>query len=215
MSFSKTNNSIIALSILCLLLYSTCLSALEKPGLNLTPDEWTRLKKGELILRIEEFENEKGGKGARTKTFSLVNATPDEVWKVLYEPDKDFKWAPNIVTSEITNRGENFLDIHYVLKTPFKLFQFHIHRVYHKDILLIKSNLLENEKNDLDIVDGLYALYPIEGGKKTIIYYSLYVVASPKIPTVIMDFFTKQGCKGWMENLKKRVESGGTWERPH
>jgi hypothetical protein len=187
--------------------------AMARPDLNLTQDEWARLENGELILKIEEFECEKGVRGARTVTFRIVNATPDEVWKVLYEPEKDFEWAPRIATSQVTNKEGNCIDIYYIMSTPFIPIQFHIRRIYEKDNWLIESSLIENEENSLEAVDGQYALYPHHAGKKTIIKYSLYLVVSNKTPMVIQQYFTKRGCKEWMENLKKRVESTGTWKK--
>jgi len=213
MNFFKLHNSVFALSILCLLLCTPRIPALEKPKLDLSPEEWSKLKKGELTLRIEQVKDEKGRRGTKTNTFRLLNASPVSVWEVLYEPDKDYQWAPRIVRSRITKRGKNFLNIHYVFKTPIKTFQFHVHREYNSDKLIIESHLVENEKNDLSVSDGLYVLYPFEGGKKTVMSYSLYVVTNPNIPSIVTDYFAKQGCREWMENLKKRVESGGKWQK--
>ncbi len=210
---NKGYQTVFSVIFLFLLVCSSQLPARARHELNLTQEEWARLEKGELILKIEEFEGEKGMRGVRTVTFRMVNATPDEVWKVLYEPEKDFEWAPRITTSKVTNREGNCIDIHYLMSIPFIPIQFHIRRVYEKDNWLIESSLIENKENSFEAVEGQYALYPHHAGQKTVIKYSLYLVVSNKIPMIIQQYFTKQGCKEWMENFKKRVESKGTWKK--
>jgi len=210
---NKVYKIVFSVPILVLLVCSFQLLARASPELNLTQEEWARLENGELILKIEEFEGEKGGRGVRTVTFRMVNATPDEVWKVLHEPEKDFEWAPRISTSKVTNKEGNCIDIHYIMSVLYISIHFHIRRVYEKDNWLIESSLIENEENSLEAVDGQYALYPQHAGKKTVIKYSLYLMLSNRTPMIIQQYFTKRGCKEWMENFKKRVESKGTWKK--
>jgi len=210
---NKVYKTVFSVPIVVLLVCSFQLLARARPELNLTQEEWARLEKGELILKIEEFESEKGVRGVRTVTFLMVNAAPDEAWKVLSEPEKDFEWAPRIATSKVTNQEGNFIDIHYIMSVLYISIHFHIRRVYEKDNWLIESSLIENEENDLEAVEGQYALYPLHAGKKTVIKYSLFFAVSNKIPMIIQQYFTKRGCMEWMENFKKRVESKGTWKK--
>ena len=205
--------TVLAVPIFLLLVGSPRLLARARPELNLAPEEWARLEKGELILKIEEFEGKKGMRGVRTVTFRMVNAAPEQVWKVLHEPEKDFEWAPRITTSKVTNQEGNWIDIHYLISVPFFPIQFYIRRIYDLDNWLIQSSLIEDKENTLEAVEGEYSLYTQPAGQKTVIKYSLYLGVSNRTPMIIQQYFAKRGCKEWMENFKKRVESNGTWKK--
>jgi hypothetical protein len=199
--------------VVCILASPLTLRGVEKPFLELSPEDRALLEKGKLVFKIEEFQDGQGDVNHRLKTFRLINAPPEEVWKVLTNPEKDFEWIPGVNLSEVLKKEKNYSDIRYEVDVLFMTFQFHIHRVFNKDVLFIKNDLINDMENDLKVADSYYALYPCDDGNKTIMNYSLLLVVSQNIPKAVEDWFTKQSCKGWMENLKKRAESKGTWRK--
>ena len=198
---------------LCVLALPPPLQGVEKPPLDLSPDDWAVLEKGELVFKLEDFQDDTGNINHRLKTFRIINAAPHEVWKVLSEPEKDVEWIPGVDASEVMKRDENYVDVHYEVKVLFMSFQFNIHRVFHRDILFIKNDLIDDMENDLKVSDSYYALYPYEDGKKTIMNYSLHLVVSRNIPQTVADWFARQNCRAWMESLKMRAESKGEWKK--
>jgi len=189
------------------------LRGVEKPPLDLSPEDRAVLEKGELVMKVEEFKDAKGNLCHRLRTYRIIAVPPEEVWKVLSEPEKDREWIPGMDVSEVMNRGKDQVDVHYEVTVLFMVFQFNIHRVFHPDILFIKNDLIEGMENDLTMADSYYALYPADDGKKTIMNYSLRLAVSSSIPKAVEDWFAKMSSKGWMENLKKRAESKGTWKK--
>jgi ribosome-associated toxin RatA of RatAB toxin-antitoxin module len=189
------------------------LHGVEKPPLDLSPEEMAVLETGEPVLKVEEFRDENGNLNHRLRTYRIIAVPPSEVWKVLSEPEQDREWIPGVDVSRVLDRGPDHVDVHYEVSVLFMTFRFNIHRVFYPDILYVKNDLIPGMDNDLAVADSYYALYPCANGQKTIMNYSLRLAVSSGIPKPVEDWFAKQSSKGWMENLKKRAESKGTWKK--
>ena len=212
MKLSGNKRILIALAF-CILASPPTLGGVEKPPLKLSPQERALLEKGELVMKVEEFQDEKGNLIHRIRTYRIIAVPPKEVWKVLSEPEKDREWIPGVDVSKVMKRGKDHVDVHYEVKVLFMVFKFNIHRVFYPDILFIKNDLIKGMKNDLKVADSYYALYPCDNGKKTIMNYSLRLAVSRNIPKPVEDWFAKQSSKGWMENLKKTDRKQGDLEK--
>jgi ribosome-associated toxin RatA of RatAB toxin-antitoxin module len=204
---------LIMLALAIALLAPSLLQAIEKPPLDLSPQEMAVLEKGDPVLKVEEFRDENGNLNHRLRTYRLIAVPPQEVWKVLSQPEQDREWIPGVDVSQVLDRGPDHVDVHYEVMVLFMVFRFNIHRVFHPDALYIKNDLIPGMDNDLAVADSYYALYPCDNGQKTIMNYSLRLAVSQSIPKPVEDWFARQSSKGWMENLKKRAESNGTWKK--
>lgn len=185
----------------------------DKPPLDLTASELAVVRSGELVTKVEAFQDAKGRESHRLRHFQLINAPPEAVWKVLSNPEQDREWIPGVVVSRVLQRGENWVDIHYEVEVLWMTFQFNIHRVFHRPILFIKNDLIEGMDNDLKVSDSYYSLYPDDDGRATIMNYTLRIAVSDHVPDAVEQWFAKVSGDGWMANLKKRAESGGTWKK--
>ncbi len=192
---------------------SAVASKTEKPGIDLSPEDLKVLEEGKLVTKVDEYKDDKGNVNHRMGNYLIIDVPPKEVWKVLTEPEKDHEWISGVKKSEVLKRDDDSCDVHYEVSIIFMDFQFNIHRRFQDQDLYIKNDLIEEMENDLEVADSYYALYPHANGEKTIMKYSLRLVVSEGIPKSVEDWFVKQSGKGWMQNLKKRAESKGTWKK--
>ena len=62
-------------------------------------------------------------------------------------------------------------------------------------------------------VEGFQYMEPYDNGKKTVYYYAPIVETSVPVPAFAERFITKSTLPGYMEGLKKRIESNGTYKK--
>jgi ribosome-associated toxin RatA of RatAB toxin-antitoxin module len=163
--------------ILINLLIFTPLRASEEMSvvrLKVDPDTVEKLLKEGEILIIKE--NEQGGRFKFVTAGILINATPDEVWKAI----TDYQHYPEFIpdcekVSTAPGDAENVILTSFTVAFKFSIIKYRIRytlrQVHQKEKLRIDWTLKEG---DLAENIGAWELIPLEGGKKTAAFYSLY-----------------------------------------
>ena len=163
--------------ILINLLIFTPLRASEEMSvvrLNVDPDTIEKLLKEGEILIIKE--NEQGGRFKFVTAGILINATPDETWKAITDYQHYPEFIPDcdkVVTAP--GDAENVILTSFTVAFKFSIIKYRIRytlrQVHQKEKLRIDWTLKEGDLAE-DI--GAWELIPLEGGKKTAAFYSLY-----------------------------------------
>ncbi len=123
---------------------------------------------------------------------TIINASRDEVWKVITDYEKYPEFVPQVEKVVIKSREEKELAVEYHL-----LFTFTIIKLKVKYVLLVRLNppediwwtLKKDEKNDLKEAMGRWELFPLEE-KKTAAFYTIY--SDVQSMGRLMNFFLKQ-----------------------
>ncbi|MCX5859790.1 MAG: SRPBCC family protein [Proteobacteria bacterium] len=159
-----------------LLIFTPLLASEEMSVVRLKVDPDTvekLLKEGEILI-IKE--NEQGGRFKFVTAGILINATPDEVWKTI----TDYQHYPEFIpdcdkVATAPGDAENVILTSFTVAFKFSIIKYRIRytlrQVHQKEKLRIDWTLKEG---DLAEDVGAWELIPLEGGKKTAAFYSLY-----------------------------------------
>ena len=129
------------------------------------------LKNKELV-----FVDDKPGEKEQYVTAGiLINATPEQVWKVITDFKSYPQFYPQTYKTEILARNGDFVDVKIVLKFKFSIISTKIkytlrHWLKEKNRIMVWNII----SGDMKINKGQWTLIPVEDGKKTIALYSVY-----------------------------------------
>ncbi len=129
------------------------------------------LKNRELVF-VDDFP---GKKEQYVTAGIIIDATPEQVWKVITDFENYPSFYPQTYKTEIVERHGNFVDVKIVLKFKISIVSTKIdytlrYWMKEKNRILV-WNLVTG---DMKVNKGQWTLIPIEDGKKTIALYSVY-----------------------------------------
>jgi coenzyme Q-binding protein COQ10 len=180
----------------------------------LTPEEIEKIKGGEVILKNDLSESNKSGSGI---AYAAYPCTLDDFWKVVLDYEHYKEIFPRIVSvKKFNEEGNRFL-------TEFKI------DVSIKKLTYTSYNVISEDRLRLDF--GLDDAYPHKYQKKMGGYWQLeqlgekMIIAEYKvdveldIPVIgglinkIVRSLAGDDLPDVMNSVRKRIESGGTWNR--
>jgi hypothetical protein len=219
--------------LLCMVfLFAGTAGAQEK--LNLKIDK-EKLESGKLQTFTIEMKVEGKGTKKRGVGVILINAPPEKVWKYLCEWNTMGEFVPGLdyykVVKEIKpiepgQVGEQLIE--GKLKFPI------LTVIYTLDVKFDGKNLRgdwnlatqkqvdEYQKQGIKItratsglknVEGFEYMEPYDDGRKTVYYYAPIVETSVPVPAFAERMITNSTLPGYMEGIKKRVESNGSYKK--
>ena len=126
------------------------------------------LEKGELSL----VESYRSGRLRQVTVVSLVNASPDRVWRVLTDYENYVKFMPNLDEIEITKRQGADVYIAYELEVPGPNMDY---TLIHHHVPKTRIDItLADDEGDIQTGAWRWELIPHQNGSQTILVYSLY-----------------------------------------
>jgi hypothetical protein len=206
--------------------------AFEKLNLNI---DKKKLDAGKLQTFTIEMKGEGEGKKKRGVGVLLINAPTEKVWKYLCEWETMGEYVPGLEhykTVKVIKPIEKDTVGEALIEGKLKFPIFNV--VYTLDIKFDESNMRqewslitpaqeeESKKqgkkmtratSGLKNVEGFQYMEPYDGGKKTVYYYAPIVETSVPVPGFAERFLTKSTLPGYMEGVKKRVESDAKYKK--
>jgi ribosome-associated toxin RatA of RatAB toxin-antitoxin module len=153
-------------------------------------------------------EKQKDGKKCIKATFSL-NADPDLVYNTLCNVEKFPEFMPGSSKVKILEKGENYQVVKFSGKKG----------ILSADIIMKRIIDKKNRKINWNLVDGpmrnVSGYWLVEKDKKndslTVVHYSNHVDAGILLPGFMVRKHLHEDIKRMVPNIRKRVESRGTW----
>jgi len=165
------------------------------------------LKKGKSV--ISEMIDPETNR-AKTQLVFMVKATPDKVWKTLTDYEHYTEFMPTMEETKIRSRNDNFSIIFIKLKSPpFMEISYDMKRVYDKENYKITFKKVAGKIKD---IDGSWKLESVDDKYTKVTYLTSIDIGLP-VPGFVLDYFSKNGLHKLADNIRKRVESGGTWKQ--
>lgn len=202
--------------------------------LNIKIDK-AKLEAGKLQTFTVEMKVEGEGKKKRGIGVLLINSTPENTWKYLCDWNSMGQFVPGLEyyktvsvikpvepgeSGEVLFEGKlkfPVLTVIYTLDVKFDgknmrqewslVSQRQVDEYQKKGIKIIRAT------SGLKNVEGFEYIEPYDNGKKTVYYYAPIVETSVPVPGFAERFMTKSTLPGYMEGVKKRVESNGTYKK--
>ncbi len=162
-----------------------------------------KLKKGEVVT--EELKNQRQHKGA--KGLVLINAPPDEVWKLILNKEFLATFIPKLKKARILEKGNNYQKVFMAVK----IYRF---------LPTFKFTILFDQKNKykkmaFSKIDGCFQdiygsikFIPYNG--KTILIYTMYIEVGFFIPSFIGSNSVKKDLPDLLSRIKNQAERN-TW----
>ena len=178
-------------------------------------EDWRRLEQGAILVTDASVTDADNVSQLRGKAVVLIDAPPGEVWHTITDHENYAEFMPSLVRCEVledTGRDKLvsyhvklvWVDIHYHLRLQLDPERMHIE--YRLDRTLPHDNIAD--------AAGAWDLEPVSGGKRTRLNYTVYLDAGRFVPRFVERSLSKRQLPQILENVRRRVLSGGTWKRP-
>lgn len=194
------------------------------------PFDVQRLEKGELQVFTHAYALEKGGRGKRVVGVMLINAPPEQAWKVLENweamgddlPGLEYYKTMHVVRPVTDEQaGESYIE--GKLNVGFLSILYTLRVTFDKAGLWQRWELVDEEavaglrarkipinppSATLSDIRGFEYIEPYGDGSRTIYYYAPIVEVSMPVPDWVERKLSKSSLNEYMEGVKKKVEEG-------
>ena len=180
----------------------------------LTPEEITRLKAGEVILKNDISKKSKAGSGV---AFGVYKCDLDTFWKVVFDYPHYTEFLPRINYAKVIKETpEEFLTEFSINATLTNLVYTSYNRLS-KDKLRLDFGLDDSfpHKHQKEMI-GYWQLEPLGEGMLLAEYKVSVKLDVPLIGKLIEKIVNAMSGKDLPEvlvSIRKRIDSGGTWKR--
>lgn len=182
-----------------------------------TDEELGMLNKGEPVFREERFKDKKGHESGQGVGYILINAPPEDIWKVILDYDSYAGFYPNVHTAKLTKKEGDHYYVHFVLDVVGVLkIKYNVDHTYIPADNRLTWKMDQSKKNDFKETTGFWQIWPRPGGK-SLVCYSVYVETGRWVPEFLQKAVDKIGLTTWglkkvVTCMKKRVEQGSAYK---
>ncbi len=185
---------------------------LKDPQKELSPQDWAKLKKGEIIIKQYIYTTKDGKQAGMAKGIILVNLPPDAIWNVITDYEHYNEFMPTVKKTKILKRLPNDgVRLYHKIKIVFVTLE------YVCDIIPVKypdgSRILQWKlakgpgiKNDIKDTTGFWEVIPIDNGKKTLLTYTAFVDTGWAVPGWVQNYLTKKQLPKILRNTVEEAE---------
>lgn len=181
-------------------------------------DRFTAEQK-EIILRGEAMfesviaEGSDGGHEAHGRTSVLVERPVEECFRIFCEFDQQYRFFPRMKVSRVLKRDDDTVVIYKELGYPLITIKF-THRLtvdpgaYRVDFVTEPAGV-----NNIKYTSGYFRFEEVDEERALFTYEMTKMDVGFRIPGFIKTFMASRDLPGIAATVKKRIESGGTWEK--
>jgi len=185
-------------------------SVLEEARRDISPEEWDRMERGEVIT-LKETERREG------KVFiqaALIFQQPvEEVHALLSQTERQEEYLPHLDRSILIERTGNRDRVEFLLDFGFINIRYRVRHYYGEPGEFRTSWYLDPDfENDLKEMEGHWDFYRVDD-RRTLARYGTRVRIGRLVPKFIEKILTRRDLPKSLGQLKQWVESGGTWRK--
>jgi hypothetical protein len=178
----------------------------------LTKEGIAKINAGEIII-LKEIKQEEKPSGV-IEAALVYNQPIDKVWYLIVDRLEDqCKFLPHLDKSDLALKRGNHYIMHFHLTILGIEINWYVDHVAEKDKYFLQWELDPNYKNDIKAQRGYWRLYWLDE-KRTLARYGTWFSIGIPVPKFIQSFLIKRDLPRSLGNMKKFVDSGGTWQKP-
>lgn len=196
--------------IVTFMLVIVCSIALAKT----TPEEWKRLKAGEVIVTEVANVNPDGSQRVDFLAKIFIKASREAIWKVIRDYEKFPEFMPNTQKCKILKQEGETYWVYYEVKVMMVTVHYCLKATGVEKYKRIEFRLDNICPSDIRSTSGYWFLEDAPDGSGTIVHYSTYTDTGIPAPEALAKQAAKKSLPQVVKNVKQRVESGGTWRKP-
>lgn len=132
--------------------------------------ELAKLAKGEVIVRADQFANKNEG---RVQTAILIDSSARQIWDVMIDCDRAPEFVPGLKSCMVLQSNRNTKIIEHQVKSSWLLpMVTYIFQENYEEFMRIDFKRI---RGDLKAFEGSWVLEEVNGGKQTIVVYSVFL----------------------------------------
>jgi len=186
--------------------------ALLEPREFLTEDAISKLETGEILLYKQSELDDRGHARGGGLSIGLIDAPPENVWDTLRAVETHTEFFPRLRRVDQYLSEDNTIGLDCTLKVAWKKVDYHVLQTFNPDEWTMTWRLDESKENDIEDTFGAWILVP-HNDNQTIVFYRFHADTGMFIPGFLERHLINRDLPEVVRALKKRVESGGEWER--
>lgn len=176
----------------------------------LSAEEQQKLAAGEVVFT-------KSVSGADTKSALIqaalvFNQPPEKVWQLLSATEDQIKYLSDIEELQIIKKAPTEDCIEFSLNVAFIDIVYRVIHKFDKSNMYFHWGLDPTFDNSLNDLQGFWRFYPYGEGK-TLARYGSTLSVSAVVPSFVEDYMTRKNLPKALDDVKKYVDSGGTWHK--
>ena len=188
-------------------------SSAASPLDRFSAEQRQKLLAGEPVYQLVETKAPDGTTSGHGESYIIINAPVEQCWKIFTEFDKMQEYIPRKTKSVVVSRSGN----HAVVD---KEFDFYLVTIKYTMLYTIDPEahrldfkMDQSRPHDLKDTEGYYQFVKLDDKQTLFIYAATKVDTGLKAPAFIQDYLSSRDLPAVAGNVKKRIESGGTWTK--
>lgn len=215
MSKSSSSAVIVAFGFLLALALSAASGGGDAPAKSpldrFSAEERAKLTAGEAIYRHVEKKGEDGQTSGHAESVALIKAPVDRCFSIFTEFDKQELYFPRKTKSEVLKQEGNRFWVQkefwfYVISVEYVVIYTKDEKAHRVDFEMDKAY-----PHDLEDTAGYFQFEAVDANTSLFTYAATRVETGLKVPNFIREYITSRDLPAVVINVKKRIESGGTW----
>jgi hypothetical protein len=177
----------------------------------LSASDWKKLEAGEIVI-LKEMDRKENK--AFIQSALIFQKPIEEVHGLLTRTERQEEYLPHLDRAILIKREGNRDNIEFLLHFSFIDIRYQVKHYYGEPGEYRMSWALNPDfKNDLAQLEGYWKFYRLDKSR-TLARYGTLVKVGRLIPKFIEDALSRKDIPKSLGQLKKWVESGGTWTKP-
>jgi uncharacterized protein YndB with AHSA1/START domain len=176
----------------------------------LTGEQREKLDRGEIILPKGAVET--SGEKTLIEAALIFAVPPAEVYRLLSRGEDQAKYLAEVKSVVVLAKTPGEEHLEFTTKVMTKTVVYRQITRFEPDRFYIHWSLDEALRIDLKELNGYWRFYPYAEGK-TLARYGSRVLPRFPVPGFIRSYLAKSRLRSALEDAKRYVESGGTWEK--
>lgn len=178
-------------------------------GLSVT--DIANLEAGRIVV-LKQDSGQGKDKKSLIKASILFDQPIDKVWELLKHTERQKEYLPHLREATIVSGNNDGNITEFMLRIAFFNVRYRVDHTFQNKTYQLTWHLDPNYKNDLKELYGYYHLYKVDD-THTLARYGSRVDVGILIPSFIEDYLTRKDLPTALGNVKKWVDSDGTFRK--
>ena len=190
-----------------------CLWGMESPLDRFTPEQKDKLLAGEILFQYV-IENGSGEKGlGHGEVYAVINRPIEECYRIITDIKNKYLFFPHVIESSVIKSEGNRIWEKEVLDFKIRKIEYVLLITFSPEHYRMDFRLDPNYPHSLKDTRGYRFLEKLDEKSALLTHAVTKVDVGIPVPGFIRRALSSRDLPNVVRNLKKRIESGGTWSK--
>jgi hypothetical protein len=169
-----------------------------------------QLESQRVLLAEDAAAASNGERACSAQAFVLFERPRGEVLRMLAATPRQMEYRPELARLEVIEANEAGDLAEYRVRFMLTTLSYRARHGWNLEQGRVWWRLDPEYPNDLAVLDGLWEVAPIDA-RRTLGRFTTRIDLGPALPAFLQDFATREKLPDSMEQVRRWVDSGGTW----